>query len=102
MALGRSLDSYFAQRGTCVVRFVGNQFVCSIETDTGWYVEPPPQDSMMGALHVVRVWARDNNVDVTVIEDLDNCHFREKGKVPGRVSLHVEMAGDACGKARVS
>jgi hypothetical protein len=77
----RSIDSYFEESGTCVIRCLGKVFVCSIETDSGWYVEPPPRDSMMEALRDVRVWAKDNRVAVTVVEDLDNRDFRQKERV---------------------
>jgi hypothetical protein len=35
----------------------------------------------MEALRDVRVWAKDNRVAVTVVEDLDNRDFRQKERV---------------------
>jgi hypothetical protein len=65
------LSSYFIEKATAVVNMLGDQFVTRIETDSGWYVEPPPADSLMEAIREIRMWAGDK-YQVSVIEDLNN------------------------------
>jgi len=67
----RSLDSYFKTAATATINLIGDDYVTRIETDDGWYVEPPPANSLMEAIRQIKCWAG-TQFDVAVIEDLEN------------------------------
>jgi len=111
----RPLYSYFRQSATATINFIGDEFTTRIETDDGWYIEPPPTLSLMEAVRNVRLWAGEQ-YDVAVIEDLDNSELtpvpmsrkeRGHGRVPrvevakARKELATsDRAGDAARRMR--
>jgi hypothetical protein len=113
--VARPLHSYFRQSAMATINFIADEFTTRIETDDGWYIEPPPTLSLMEAVRQIRLWAGDQ-YDVAVIEDLDNSKLtpvprsrkeRGHGRVPRvevakarKTQAAVDRAGDAARRMR--
>jgi hypothetical protein len=92
--VARPLSHYFKHSATAVINFIADEFVTRIETDDGWYVEPPPTGSLMEAVRQIRLWAG-SEYEVAVIEDLDNSEMtpvsRNKRERFGRENPRISV-----------
>jgi hypothetical protein len=105
--VARPLSSYFRCAATATINLVGERYATRIETDDGWYIEPPPADSLMEAIRNIRLWAGER-YEVAVIEDLDNSELtpvpmsrkeRGHGRVPREEVRKAAEAGQKVDRA---
>jgi len=82
--------SAFKSRATAYVNFIAGQYWVRIRTDADWYVEPPPSDSLMEAIHHVKVWAG-NQYEVDVVTDLQNASLKKVGQHERERQLHGDQ-----------
>lgn len=76
--------SAFKTRATAYINFLADQYWVRIVTADEWYIEPPPVNSQMEAIHCIRAWAGDV-YDVEVVLDLENESFSVIGQNEKRI-----------------
>lgn len=74
----RPLNFYFKQTATATINLIADEYVTRIDTDDGWYLEPPATESLMEALRQIKLWAGDD-YEVAVIEDFKNASISPRG-----------------------